>query len=247
MPVDPDDLAVRALAGAPPAGDLDTTERAHFDALVRTVAVARAATAADVADEAPPADLWARISSSIADSGDATVSELRPGAPAPAGTGDSPGGEVVDLASRARNRHRVLAVAAAAVVVIGGLAALVAVQGGSDGGGQELVASADLALLAGGGSGDARLVRRDDGLHLLVQVDGLSPAEQADFYELWLLTPEGADPRSLEKFEISSGELDVVVPDDIDTASFPVVDISEEVDDGDESHSGLSILRGSLD
>jgi hypothetical protein len=37
-----------------------------------------------------------------------------------------------------------------------------------------------------------------------------------------------------------------VLPDDLSTTEFPVVDISGELNDGDESHSGKSILRGQL-
>jgi hypothetical protein len=36
------------------------------------------------------------------------------------------------------------------------------------------------------------------------------------------------------------------VPDGVDTAEFPVVDVSAEADDGDPAHSGDSIVRGTL-
>ena len=113
-------------------------------------------------------------------------------------------------------------------------------------GGTELGASTDLGLLAGGGAGSAQLVQRADGLHIVVDVSDLSPAERKDFYELWLLAPDGSNPQSLTKFTKSSGVIDAQVPAGVDTSSFPVVDISEEVDDGDTSHSGKSILRGTL-
>jgi hypothetical protein len=134
-------------------------------------------------------------------------------------------------------------VAAVAVLL---LAAVGVWAASSDDPGDELVASTDLSLLAGGGTGTAELRQRQDGVHLVVDVAGLSPAEQADFYELWLLTAEGGDPQSVLKFEQPDGRLDVLLPEGMDTSAFPVVDISEEVDDGDDTHSGLSILRGSF-
>lgn len=40
--------------------------------------------------------------------------------------------------------------------------------------------------------------------------------------------------------------IDVAIPPGMSTRRFPVVDISEEVDDGNPGHSGKSILRGTL-
>jgi hypothetical protein len=138
-----------------------------------------------------------------------------------------------------------LAAVAAVAVLLAGLAGLAV--GVSGNGGTEL-ASAQLGVLAGDGIGEARLVQRDDGLHLVVDVEGLSPAEQADFFEVWMLTPEGSDPQSLKKFPVEESDtvIDVPIPPGVDTNRFPVVDISEEVDDGDDTHSGKSVLRGTL-
>jgi hypothetical protein len=79
-----------------------------------------------------------------------------------------------------------------------------------------------------------------------VDLSGLTPAEAADFYELWLLAPDGSNPQALTKFDQTDGVVEVVLPDDLSTTEFPVVDISGELNDGDESHSGKSILRGQL-
>jgi hypothetical protein len=79
-----------------------------------------------------------------------------------------------------------------------------------------------------------------------VDVSELEPAENADFFELWMLAPDVSDMASMAKFTATSGQVEVRVPDDVDPSALPVVDISEEVDDGDDTHSGASILRGEL-
>lgn len=242
MPVDPDDLAVLALRRADARSEdhdgnalegtavlLDPGERAHLASLRRVVDVGRAVRADDRDLVAPPPDLWSGITA------EALGPDVR----------TAPGGVVADLDAHRRNRRGGwLAAAAAVVLLLGAVGVWMAGTAGQDR--DELVASADLSLLAGGGSGTAELRERDDGLHLVVDVAGLSPAQQADFYELWLLTPEGGDPHSMLKFDERDGLLDAPIPEGMDPAEFPVVDISEEIDDGDESHSGLSILRGSF-
>ncbi len=171
----------------------------------------------------PPAELWARIEA------EAFAEHA----------------QVVDLATRRTSRSRTMAIVgavAAATVLIAGVTGLLRDRQGTN----EVVASADLSLLAGGGSGTAEMVQRDDGLYLVVDVDDLAPAEQADFYELWLLAPDVSDMASMARFETGSGEIEVRIPDGVDPTTLPVVDISEEIDDGDDTHSGLSILRGEL-
>lgn len=248
MRLDPDELAAAALGRDDRVSDdldvvpSDPEDRADLAAYRRVVAIGRTLTPQDRATDEPPVGLWDRIAEQIAADGPATDGPVSDG-PATAVPTAADGGQVVALDSR-RRTWQVLGAVAAAVVLIAGAAGLIISQ--TSDGGTELVASTDLAVLAGGGSGTAELVQRDDGLHLVVDVSDLTPAEQADFYELWLLTPDGGDPQSLTKFQERSGVIDAVVPPGVDTAQFPVVDISEEIDDGDTSHSGKSILRGTL-
>jgi hypothetical protein len=235
MPADPDDLAVAALRRADARSEaeelhgdhsqplaLDDRELAELDSLRRVVAVGRSVRDLDRELTAPPADLWDRIQAGALAEADVPV---------------------VELSSRRARANPLLAVAAVALLLVAAVAVWAASTGGER---DELVASTDLSLLAGGGTGTAELRERDDGVHLVVDVAELSPAQQADFYELWLLTPEGGDPQSVLKFDDPDGRLDVLLPPGVDTSAFPVVDISEEVDDGDDTHSGLSILRGSF-
>jgi hypothetical protein len=207
----------------------DPAERAAFERIAQVLS----AGPVDLDDAGPPDDLWDRIAARLDEpASTATVTSLadrRAGRPATAGPG--------------RIGRTLLAVAAAVLIVV----ALGAVMfNRASGGGSELVASTDLDLLAGGGSGAAELIRTDDGVRLRVDLSGLTPAEAADFYELWLLAPDGSNPQALTKFDQTDGVVEVVLPDDLSTTEFPVVDISGELNDGDESHSGKSILRGQL-
>jgi hypothetical protein len=207
----------------------DPAERAAFERIAQVLS----AGPVDLDDAGPPADLWDRIAARLDDPAPtASVTSLadrRAGRPATAEPG--------------RIGRTLLAVAAAVLIVVA-LGAVMFNQ--ASGGGTELVASTDLDLLAGGGSGAAELIRTDDGIRLRVDLSGLSPAEAADFYELWLLAPDGSNPQALTKFDQTDGVVEVVLPDDLSTTEFPVVDISGELNDGDESHSGKSILRGQL-
>jgi len=201
-------------------------------------------TAADRDLDAPPPDLWDHIS----DEAFAPPGEMNAPADAPNGA-DAPGAGVVDLSERRNRRQMVgakvgLAAAAAALVLIAGVAAvLVSRSSGTD---TEVVAATDLDLLAGGGSGSAELVQTDDGLELVVDVSDLQPQADSDFFELWMLTPDASAMQTMGTFEATSGRVEVPVPASVDADEFPVVDISEELDDGDSTHSGKSILRGTL-
>lgn len=237
MRFDPDDLAASALArdGEPTVEPADPRDRSLLQMDRRVVALGRSISDEDRARHEPPTDLWDRISAELSDSNSGTITSAL--SPAPA----SGGAEVVDLASRRRAPRMMAAAAAVVLLVVGVVGVTLNRQGGN-----ELVASTDLELLAGGGTGTAELVKESDGMHLRVDVSGLSAAERADFFELWLLTPDGKDPQSLTKFEDRSGVIDVRLPAGMSTTRFPVVDISEEINDGDNTHSGKSILRGSL-
>lgn len=276
MSVQPDQLITAALRQHPGLGDdpatqdLTAEDAATLEAFRRVVATARAVTDDDRELDVPLPDVWSAIEFEAFDgpaggsAGDADPPLVPPGDPVaderpstPVGMSDrgvgsparpEPGdAEVIDLASRRARRSRtagVIGAVAAAAVLIAAVGGVLVSR--SSNGSTELVASADLSLLAGGGSGAAELVERDDGLYLVVDVSDLEPAENADFFELWMLAPDVSDMASMTKFTDTSGQVEVRVPDGVDPSALPVVDISEELDDGDDTHSGLSILRGEL-
>jgi hypothetical protein len=248
MSVQPDELIAAALRQDPGAGDgptmahLTPEDAETLGALRRVVAMGRAVTDDDLDLDEPPQDLWSQIEVAAFEgpAGEPSADpEPPPVAPDPVGA------QVIDLAARRARRVR----AAGIIGAVAAVAVLVAAVGGvlvSGSGTTEVVASADLSLLAGGGSGTAELVERDDGLYLVVDVSELEPAEEADFFELWMLAPDVSNMASMTKFTETSGTIEVPVPEGVDTDALPVVDISEEIDDGDDTHSGLSILRGEL-
>ena len=98
------------------------------------------------------------------------------------------------------------------------------------------------ALVDDATAGQAELIADGDGFTL--RVDAAAVPADGEFLELWLIDEGVTEPRSLGRFT-GAGEYDV--PADIDPNAFPIVDISTEPDDGDESHSGASVLRGALE
>lgn len=91
--------------------------------------------------------------------------------------------------------------------------------------------------------GSARVVQAADGAHELV-VDMPTKVEDAGYREVWLIDK---DVQRLVSLGVMSGtEATFAIPEGLDLAEFPVVDISLEQFDGDPSHSGDSILRGIL-
>jgi anti-sigma-K factor RskA len=77
-----------------------------------------------------------------------------------------------------------------------------------------------------------------------VRVDGLSPTDGGQFYELWLL---GADKQlvGLGSFQVGkTGEVTLKLPLPVDPSAFRYFDISLEPGDGNPGHSGVSVLRG---
>jgi hypothetical protein len=207
----------------------------------RTVATLRSVTDADRTLESPPPDLFDAIAAEAFGEGGSPIAERG----APDGPPPRHGADVVDLSGRRARRMRTMAIVgavAAGVLAVAGVAGVLVRNDSRN----EVVASADLELLAGGGTGSAELVERDENLYLVVDVADLEAAQAADFYELWLLAPDVSDMASLAKFEQGTDTIEVELPEGVDPDVLPVVDISEELDDGDDTHSGLSILRGEL-
>jgi hypothetical protein len=71
-----------------------------------------------------------------------------------------------------------------------------------------------------------------------------APAPDGTYREVWLLRPDVSGLVSLGMLEGDQGRFDL--PDGLDLADYPVVDVSEEHFDGDPAHSGDSVVRGDL-
>ena len=76
----------------------------------------------------------------------------------------------------------------------------------------------------------------------MISVD--APPSADGYREVWLIADDLSSLTSLGVLEGSQGRFDI--PDDLDLAAFPLVDVSQEPLDGDPAHSGDSIVRGPL-
>jgi hypothetical protein len=110
----------------------------------------------------------------------------------------------------------------------------------------ELIAAADLELLEGqtGKPVVADLVSIDG--DLVMDVDVPTDVADGEFLELWLLEVGDDGVAALESLGRVDGSGRYDVPDDVDLDRFTVVDISVELDDGNDDHSGNSVVRGEL-
>ncbi|MCR2793041.1 anti-sigma factor [Microbacterium sp. zg.Y625] len=93
-----------------------------------------------------------------------------------------------------------------------------------------------------GARGVALLEEVDGRNQVVVTLDATVPDD--GYREVWLLADDGSDLVSLGVLEGSEGVFDV--PAGVDLAKFSVVDVSQEAEDGDQTHSGDSIVRGAL-
>lgn len=229
----------------------DETADNNFDQDLRDVeSMLRSLTLDDLgAPEAPPASVWAGIQGELAASGDLTS------AAATQPTVVHTSGPVVSLDAhreRRNGRYRFLA-AAAAVVVVAGAVAVVATRGGDD---AQVIATAQLTWdpesfdeRGADATATAELVQGDDGYELVL-TDARLPTGTVDAdLELWLISTDATgaitDVQPVSLVDPASPGT-YAVPANLDPDTYTVVDISIEPRDGDEAHSGDSILRGEL-
>lgn len=144
-----------------------------------------------------------------------------------------------------RGVPRLMLIAAALLSVVLGGAFLAQSLGGDD---PEPVASAfmtDEGLPVATNATATATVVCDDGGECAVEVDLTAvPDAGAGALELWVINADVTDMHSLGIIE---GSGSYPLPAGVNAATdFPIVDISVEPNDGDETHSGQSVLRGAL-
>lgn len=197
--------------------------------------LARSLSVADTHLDTPPDDLWSGIEALVA------------AGPAPEVHAPAPPATVTPLDGR-RGRARLpylLGAAAAVVAAVVGLLAFVERDKGDDGTALDAIALTNDGLDPAGATsvGRATLVEEADGRYALdVDVSKL-PATGDGFLELWIIDTSVSGMYSLGPLH-GSGRY--VLPDHVQPASFPIVDVSIEPADGVPQHSGKSILRGKL-
>jgi anti-sigma-K factor RskA len=188
----------------------------------------------------PPPRVWDAIAAAT---GVSTSLTNDPGvAPAPAAVPAPPAPEDTVVPFRSRRRPVLLAAAAVLTGAVVGAGAVAAVQStGEDG---EAVATVQLDLLPEA-TGSADVVVRDDGSRVL-EIDLDAPAlDDSSYYEVWVIDRAVSGMYPLGAVE--PGTQTVELPDGIDLAEYPLLDVSVEPLDGDPTHSGVSVARGDLD
>jgi len=226
--LDPDRLALLALSEEPELGEGDHLAGCpvcrHDVETLRDVATL-AADGQDLMDLPPPPEhIWQAIEAGIT------------GTAAP----------VIALpARRARTWPRwlmpVLAAAAAAVTAVVGT---VLVAGVTERPAEQVTARATLAPLTSvpaTAGGSVRVL--SDGQ---MQIDVRNLPLTTGFHEVWLIDPD--QPTRMVAVGNLSGKPDVAlpVPPGTDLNRYRLVDVSDEPHDGDVTHSGRSLLRGTL-
>lgn len=240
--LDPEQLALLAL-GEPVASD---RERTHLDQcpacaaeiadLAHAAGVARS-TVSDAELEAPPADVWSRIHDELGLPESLSADPLRAAAPPVADAPPAPPNR-----RRTAARWWVLAAASALVLAVGAgtwtaiSAALRPVT----------VATATLDPFPDhpDAVGSAEVDEDRTGARTLtVSLDGEDGSD--DYREVWLIRNDGKALISLGVLDAERGVF--AIPENVDLGEYDLVDISFEPVDGDPTHSGNSIVRGTLD
>lgn len=237
--VDPDGLALLALGER-----VEEIEDQHLAACAQCQSEldqlrAAVTTARSVGPEdspvTPPAAVWDRVSAEL-------------------GLTASPA-DVVPIRRAAPRSPVPFAVAAGFVGLLVGAGATALLTGalsadpdkGSEG---SVLARTGLTRLADEtAAGDAEILRSDDGRRLELDVPSLRTASAGGraYYEVWLLRRDGTGLVSLGLLDPGNSTRGrFLLPPGLDVTDFAVVDVSREPADGDPSHSGDSILRGTL-
>lgn len=239
---DPQTLALRSLGEVVGTPDEDAHLasceqcRSELESLRRVVTVAKSGGSTTLL--APPDHVWQRITAELsAPSVDDERDQAGPDAPA----------TVVPLRPR-RSRPATWLLVAAGVggVVVGGVATAALMSGSSTTPPGTLEASTVLdPLPEWDATGEAQLSVNAAGEQVLtVTVD--APSSSSDgFREVWLIDSAVQGMVSLGPLEGSTGQF--VIPAGVDVGQFPIVDVSLEPVDGVPTHSGNSIVRGTLD
>lgn len=242
---DVDDLAALVLEPA----DVPDPVRRHVGACARCSATVEALTttrAALGADRlvAPPPDLRARVMAEALGRPTAAATET--------GTGETPPGAPVPLASRRRGGIPLwLASAAAVTALVAGLGVGRMSVGEPEAApvepeptGSVLAATSLTALDSDAPRGAVEAVNDADDV-VTVSVRATELGDEPGFHEVWLINVDGERMVALGILARSdNGTFEV--PRRLIEEGYRIVDISVEPDDGDPTHSGVSLARGEL-
>ncbi len=230
------------LTPTPEGGDDNDVELAELRAFAARVGPG------SVEWETPPPELWDRISAAASGGKVVITADAEDQRPTDVPT-DQAAVVPIERARRSaaersespgRHRSRTPWLVAAAAVVVGVIAAGALTRDGSSDD-STVVAAAALAPLGDAGEGSAELVDSDGSLQLRLSTNDLDAGD--GFLEVWVISPDVTQLVSLGPLR-ADGVYDL--PQGLDPAAFPIVDVSVEPIDGDPTHSGASVLRGEL-
>ncbi len=141
-------------------------------------------------------------------------------------------------------RRNLLALAAAAVVmvILGVGIALRNTGPDSTTVAQAALSNENLDARGAATTGRAAVVQRQSRLVLDLRLER-PPPTSGTYLEVWMIDRRVEGMVSLGPF---SGDGDYPIPDGIDPAQYPIVDVSLEPTDGVPTHSSVSIIRGVL-
>lgn len=243
---DVDDLAALVIEPA----DVPDPVRRHVDgcsrcsATVEALTTTRGALGSDPL-VAPPADLRARVMAEALSRPTATATL------AETGTGETPPSAPVPLASRRRGVPVWLASAAAVLALVAGLGVGRMSVGEPEAApvepeptGSVLAATTLTALDSDAPRGAVEAVNDADDV-VTVSVRATELGDEPGFHEVWLINVDGERMVALGILARSdNGTFEV--PRRLIEEGYRIVDISVEPDDGDPTHSGVSLARGEL-
>jgi anti-sigma factor RsiW len=244
---DPETLALRSLGEAVGGAEVDThlaTCRQCQEELASLRGLVMTATTGGPAPLSSPAPhVWDRVVAELADEWDATATS----SPRATAADEAPLAPVTPLVPRQRVRPATWMLAAAGIggIVVGGVATAALTSAPSQPATSVEASTALDPLPDWDATGTAELTVTPDGQQVLqVSVETASSVE-GGYEEVWLIDRDVKGMVSLGPLQGSSGSF--VIPEGVDVSDFPIVDVSLEPPDGEPTHSGNSIVRGTLD
>ncbi len=181
--------------------------------------------------------VWSEPPASVGESIVAAIAAERVTSPAPPATAD------LDVQRRRRRPGRWLgAVAAAALALAIGAGLLLTREGDEQPGEQLAITGTDLAPDA-----SATAVVDDTGAGVAIRLDlrGLEPAPEGQYYQGWLRNAEG-ELVSIGTFHMRDGDATITLWAGVEVKDYPTLTVTLQTEDEGTGSSGQVVLRGSL-
>ncbi len=181
--------------------------------------------------------VWSEPPASLGDSIVAAIAAERVTSPAPPATAD------LDVQRRRRRPGRWLgAVATAALALAIGAGLLLTREGDEQPGDQLAITGTDLAPDA-----SATAVVDDTGAGVAIRLDlrGLEPAPEGQYYQGWLRNAEG-ELVSIGTFHMRDGDATITLWAGVEVKDYPTLTVTLQTEDEGTGSSGQVVLRGSL-